>query len=68
MPTAEDVVIQILRWQRRKDLDDARNILAVRFNDLDWEYLERWTAVHSTRDLLNELRNELSELGFDHES
>ena len=29
IPTAEDLVIQKVRWARRKDLDDARNILSV---------------------------------------
>ncbi len=29
LPTAEDLIIQKVRWGRRKDLDDAVNILAV---------------------------------------
>lgn len=62
MPTAEDVVIQKLRWNRRKDLEDARNILAVRFDDLDWSYLEQWTKAHQTHDVLHALRTEVSDL------
>ena len=62
IPTAEDVVIQKLRWQRRKDLDDAINVLAVSAKMLDWEYLERWTAIHGTRGLLHQLRDELPDL------
>jgi len=29
LPTAEDVIVQKLRWGRSKDLDDARDVLAV---------------------------------------
>lgn len=65
LPTAEDVIIQKLRWQRRKDLDDVVNILAVRANALDWEYLSRWTTAHGTYDLLKKLRASLPELGID---
>ncbi len=61
IPTAEDVIIQKLRWQRRKDLDDVVNILAVRGNKLDWEYLTRWTALHGTYDLLKELHESIPE-------
>lgn len=65
LPTAEDVVIQKLRWQRRRDIDDAKNVLAVQMKYLDWEYLEHWTAAHGTQDLLNELRDELAELDLE---
>jgi len=37
----EDVVIQKLRWARRKDLDDVVNLLAVSREHLDWDYLRR---------------------------
>jgi hypothetical protein len=60
--TAEDVVIQKLRWKRRKDLDDAQNVLAVCAKSLDWEYLRRWTSVHGTLELLNQLWAELPNL------
>jgi hypothetical protein len=40
MPTAEDVIIQKLRWARPKDLDDARGVLAVQAGRLDRAYLE----------------------------
>lgn len=62
IPTAEDVIIQKLRWQRPRDVDDARNVLAVRFHELDWDYLIHWTETHSTRDLLIRLRDELVNL------
>jgi hypothetical protein len=59
LPTAEDVIIQKLRWQRRKDLDDVVNILAVRAGKLDWEYLSNWTNLHGTYDLLDQLRRSI---------
>jgi len=43
LPTAEDIVVQKLRWARSKDLDDARDVLAVQGIDtLDVSYIERW--------------------------
>lgn len=62
IPTAEDVIIQKLRWQRRKDLDDVQNVLAVCAKTLDWEYLNHWTTAHGTLDLLKQLQNELPDL------
>lgn len=62
IPSPEDVIIQKLRWQRPRDVEDAKNVLAVRFNTLDWDYLEHWTAIHGTLDLLNQLRDELPNL------
>ena len=54
--TAEDLVIQKLRWARRKDLDDARNILAVQGEAIDYAHLELWCRRHGTLDRLAELR------------
>ena len=62
IPTAEDVVIQKIRWQRLKDVDDAKNIIQYQFESLDWEYLRRWTNQHGTTDILEELREEAEEL------
>jgi hypothetical protein len=62
IPTAEDVVIQKLRWQRRKDLDDVLNILAVNRSSLDWDYIDHWTGRHGTRTLLQELLQSLPNL------
>lgn len=46
VPTPEDVIINKLRWSkvagRRKDFEDARNVLAVQTATLDREYLNRW--------------------------
>jgi hypothetical protein len=53
LPTPEDVVVQKLRWGRNKDLDDARDVLAVQGPEtLDMEYIERWCSQHGTLDRL----------------
>jgi hypothetical protein len=59
--TAEDVVIQKLRWNRRKDLDDVRGILALQGDRLDWPYIRRWTRSHGTQTRLDELLDALPE-------
>lgn len=49
LPTAEDVIVQKLRWGRSKDLDDARDVLAVQGTEsLDMAYVEGWCAQHGT--------------------
>jgi len=66
MPTAEDVIVTKLRWsqlgKRTKDTDDVRNVIAVRGERLDWDYIHRWCDVHGTRALLDELRASLPTL------
>lgn len=58
--SAEDMIITKLRWatgaHRAKDRDDIRNILAVQGAQLDWAYLDRWSAAHGTAALLTEIR------------
>lgn len=56
LPTAEDLIIQKVRWGRRKDLDDAVNILAVQGGAIDFEYVETWCCRHGTSKTLRELR------------
>ncbi|HEY3242934.1 MAG TPA: hypothetical protein VGM03_06230 [Phycisphaerae bacterium] len=59
-PAAEDVIISKLRWsqrgRRRKDLDDAQNVIAVQAGRLDWDYVYRWCDQHGTRELLEQVR------------
>ena len=53
MPTPEDVIVQELRWGRNKDLDDARDVLAVQGPEtLDMAYIEGWCARHGTAERL----------------
>lgn len=58
-PTAEDVVITKLRWSgagnRAKDLEDVRQVLNVRLNELDLPYIWTWCDQHGTRKLLDDL-------------
>ncbi|QOV90679.1 nucleotidyltransferase family protein [Humisphaera borealis] len=58
--TAEDVVITKLRWSRQgkraKDLDDVRSVLTVSGENLDWEYIHRWCAIHKTESILSDVR------------
>jgi hypothetical protein len=46
LPTVEDVIINKLRWfrlaGRRKDFEDARNVIAVQGPAIDWSYVRRW--------------------------
>ena len=66
IPTPEDVVIQKLRWQRRKDLDDVVNVLGVSSPGMDWDYLNSWTQKHGTHALLQDLIKEAAIVpGFD---
>jgi len=53
LPTPEDVVVQKLRWGRNKDLDDARDVLAVQGPEsLDMAYIQQWCARHGTTERL----------------
>jgi hypothetical protein len=53
LPTPEDVVVQKLRWGRSKDLDDARDVLAVQGPEtLDMAYIEGWCSRHGTTERL----------------
>jgi hypothetical protein len=54
--TAEDVIITKLRWVRPKDVEDIRDVIAVKSETLDWDYIHRWTAIHGTRTKLDEIR------------
>ena len=61
IPTPEDVIIMKIRWaqgaKRGKDADDVRDVIAVQGDEvLDWDYIHHWTAIHGTRDLLDEIR------------
>lgn len=49
VPTAEDVIVQKLRWGRDKELADVRDILAVQGTEtLDMPYIQNWCALHKT--------------------
>ena len=60
--TAEDTIITKLRWARQggagraKDVGDARNVIAVQGDSLDWSYIEDWCRQHGTLDVLQDVR------------
>jgi hypothetical protein len=58
-PTAEDVVVQKLRWGRLKDQSDLLEVLALQGESLDFAYIEHWCDAHGTRELLDKLRSEI---------
>ncbi len=62
--TAEDTVVTKLRWfqalRRAKDREDARGVIAVQGDRLDWAYIHRWSDAHGTRDLLDEIRRSIA--------
>jgi hypothetical protein len=56
LPTAEDIIVQKIRWGRSKDLDDARDVLAVQGPEtLDMPYIETWCSIHGTTGRLSEI-------------
>ena len=61
--SVEDMIVTKLRWasqaHRAKDLDDARNMIAVRGDGLDWEYVNGWCRSHATLVLLDQLRRSI---------
>jgi len=63
LPTAEDVIIQKLRWgrvaKRTKDFADVVAVLQVQGPDrLDWSYIEDWCTKHQTLKLLAAAKTE----------
>ena len=63
LPTAEDVIIQKLRWsrgaKRPKDFADVVAVMQVQGpSRLDWPYIEAWCGKHDTLDLLAEAKAE----------
>ncbi len=63
LPSAEDVVIQKIRWGRSKDLDDARDVFAVQGPEmLDMIYIRNWCAAHGTTERLETIIESLPPL------
>jgi hypothetical protein len=63
LPTPEDVVVTKLNWallaNRSKDRNDARAVIAVQADRLDWDYIHLWADRHGTRALLDEIRQSI---------
>ncbi len=63
LPTAEDVIVQKIRWGRPKDLEDARDVLAVQTPaNLDMAYVARWCELHQTSTRLRQMLAEIEPL------
>lgn len=56
VPTAEDVIVQKLRWARAKDRQDVRDILDLQADQLDFDYIHHWCDRHGSRGVLDEVR------------
>lgn len=58
----EDMVVTKLRWSqhagREKDISDARNLMGVQHDRIDWPYVESWCDHHGTREIMERLRRE----------
>ena len=62
IPTAEDIVIQKLRWGRNKDLQDVDDVLTLQGKGLDFAYVEKWCREHGTLARLEEIRRSIPEI------
>ncbi len=58
-PSAEDVIIQKVRWGRSKDLEDVAAVISVQAGRLDFPYIESWCEKHGTLDRLRTIRAKL---------
>lgn len=46
--------------RRANDREDARGVIAVEGDRLDWVYIHRWCDAHHTRGLLDEIRGSIA--------
>jgi hypothetical protein len=60
--TAEDVIVTKLRWHRPKDVEDIRDVIAVKNAVLDRDYIHRWTEIHGTGAKLDEIVRTIPEI------
>ena len=60
LTTAEDVIVTKVRWaataRRTKDREDAKEVIAVQGERIDWDYVNAWCDRHSSRAALDEIR------------
>ena len=60
--TAEDLIVQKLRWHREKDVTDIRGILLLQADALDFPYIEQWCERHGTLERFHEIRRSVAEI------
>ncbi len=67
MQTAEDVVVQKLHWyqraRRRKDHDDARDVISIQQDTLEWDYIRTWCDRLGASAALDEVLSSLKSKG-----
>jgi len=63
LPTAEDVILQKLSWNRPKDREDILGVMIANRASLDQGYLTQWCEELKIRDLFAQLWSEAQELG-----
>jgi len=60
--TPEDVILHKLYWNKltpsERQVGDARGVIQVRGDRLDWNYLERWAREITVSDVLAQLRGQ----------
>lgn len=61
IPSAEDVIIQKLRWARPKDIEDARNVLLVQAATLDFRYITMWCETLGISQRFKQLQQSLTD-------
>ena len=63
MLTVEDVVVTKVRWaslgRRSKDRDDARAVIAIQSDRIDWDYVNAWCDRLGCRATLDEIRQSI---------
>ena len=62
LPTAEDVILQKLSWNRPKDREDILGVMIANRASLDQGYLTQWCEELKIRDLFAQLWLEAQEL------
>lgn len=60
--SAEDVIVSKLRWARRKDEEDVKDVLFVQRDKLDWQYIESWCQRHGTITSLRKIQSSVQEI------
>ena len=63
LPTAEDVILQKLSWNRPKDREDILGVMIANHSSLDRGYLSHWCDELNIRVLFAQMWSEAQELG-----
>ena len=61
LATAEDLIVQKLRWARTQDVSDISDILSVSGAALDFPRIEKWSREHGTWERFQEILGSVQE-------